>query len=469
MANSDLGGTLSHRGVWLNTADRSRGDSKAARRAPANSAFFGRSWPAGVTVDASQEFAKFCAKMVTAQIAQGKQEAIGMAVQLTVYDDLDPVALRRRGTAKWNFYDADVLALWVAEMDYPTAPVVLDAIQDAVDRQEFGYPSLSSSTALSLATAEWAKSRYSWAVDPQRVHVLPDVLKGVELGVSCYSPDGSPIILTTPAYMPFFEVPKVIGRPIIEVPMLRDPGRAELDLDGIDAAFAAGAGTLILCNPYNPLGRSFSTAELTALAEVVERHGARVVSDEIHGPLTYGRAHVPYASVSDVAARHSITLVSASKAWNLPGLKCAQVITSSDEDEERWQKISRLSTHGAATLGIDSNLAAYRYGASWLDQTLAYLDGNRRLLAELLADKLPDVGYVMPEATYLSWLDFGELGLGVEPAEFFLEHARVAMNPGIAFGANGTGCARLNFATSASILERAVTALADAVHTAPRG
>src|SRR5487761_2711180 len=233
MANSDLGGTLSHRGVWVNTADRLRGDTEAARRAPANSAFFGRLWPAGVTVDVSQEFPKFCAKMVTAQIAQGKQEAIGMAVQLTVYDDLDPVALRRRGTAKWNFYDADVLALWVAEMDYPTAPVVLDAIQDAVDRQEFGYPSLSSSTALSLATAEWAKSRYSWDVDPQRVHVLPDVLKGVELGVSCYSPDGSPIILTTPAYMPFFEVPKVIGRPIIEVPMLRDAGRAELDLDGI--------------------------------------------------------------------------------------------------------------------------------------------------------------------------------------------------------------------------------------------
>ena len=386
-----------------------------------------------------------------------------MEEQLSVYGDLDPVVLRGRGTAKWTFFDADVLALWVAEMDYPTAPVVLDAIRDAVDRQEFGYPSMSSAAALSEATAAWAETRYSWKVDSQRVHVLPDVLKGVELGIDCFSAEGSPIILTTPAYMPFFEVPKVVNRPIIEVPMLRDSGRAVLDLEGIDQAFKAGAGTLILCNPYNPLGRSFSAEELTDLAEVVQRNGARVVSDEIHGPLTYGHSHVPYASVSEVAAQHSITLVSASKAWNLPGLKCAQAITTNDEDEERWQRISRLSTHGASTLGIDSNLAAYRFGAAWLDETLAYLDRNRHLLGELLADKLPDVGYVVPEATYLSWLDFNELGLRVEPAEFFLEHARVAMNPGVAFGSNGAGCARLNFATSASILEQAVTAMADAL------
>jgi cystathionine beta-lyase len=378
------------------------------------------------------------------------------------YDALGPEALRRRGTVKWNRFEEDVLALWVAEMDFPTAPVVKAAISDAVDREQFGYSPVDAATALPDATASWSATRYGWEIDPSRVHLLPDVLRGVELAIAAFSAPGSPVVLPTPAYMPFFEVVKVAGRPLIEVPMATDAGRFVLDLDGIDAAFRAGAGTMILCNPYNPIGRAFSAEELAELSLVVARNGARVVSDEIHGPITYGRQHIPYASVTDEAANHSVTVVSGSKAWNLPGLKCAQIILTNTPDEQTWRQISALRTHGASTIGIAANVAGYSAGAQWLDATLSYLDQNRRALARLLVEHLPGVRYQIPEATYLAWLDFRALGLPVEPAEYLLEHARVAVNPGVAFGSNGTGCVRLNFATSRAILEEAVLRIAAA-------
>jgi cysteine-S-conjugate beta-lyase len=379
------------------------------------------------------------------------------------YDALSPELLRRRRSVKWNRFDEDVLPLWVAEMDFPTAPVVKAAISDAVEREQFGYSPVDAATPLPDATAAWSAKRYGWEIDPGRVHLLPDVLRGVELAVEAFSPPGSAIVLPIPAYMPFFEVVEVLDRPLIEVPMAVGAGRFVLDLDGIAEAFRAGAGTLILCNPYNPLGRAFSAEELRELSLVVARHGARVVSDEIHGPITYRRTHVPYASVSDQAASHSVTVVSGSKAWNLPGLKCAQIILTNEHDEKLWSQISILRTHGASTIGIAANVAGYNDGAPWLDETLSYLDQNRRELAELLAKHLPEVRYQIPEATYLAWLDFRDLKLPAEPAEFLLEHARVALNPGLAFGSNGTGCARLNFATSGAILEEAIIRIASAV------
>lgn len=379
------------------------------------------------------------------------------------YEDLNPETLRMRCTAKWNRFDPDVLALWVAEMDFPTAPSVLEAIQAAVDREQFGYPVLEAATGVPQATAEWSKKRYGWEIDPERIHVLPDVLTGVELAVEAFSPEDSPVILPTPAYMPFFEVAKVARRPLVQVPMLIDGGRFVLDLDAIDAALQNGSGTLILCNPYNPLGRAFSRDELVALADLVDRHGARVVSDEIHAPITYDGVHVPYASVAPHAAAHSLTLVAASKAWNLPGLKCAQAIVTSDTDEAVWREISALRTHGASTIGISATVAAYRFGGAWFDETLAYLDENRRILEVLVRTHLEGATYRLPEATFLAWLDCSELDLPSEPAEFFLEHARVALNPGLAFGAGGKGCVRLNFATSASLLTDAITAMGDAV------
>jgi cysteine-S-conjugate beta-lyase len=382
-----------------------------------------------------------------------------------VFDNFTPETLRRRGTIKWSLHEPDVLACWVAEMDFAAAPAVREAVLEAVEREEFGYPRRDEMNGLPEALADFQRNRYGWTVDPSRVHTLPDVLKGVELAVRHFSPEGSSIILSTPAYMPFFELPAVTCRPIVEVPTLLEDGTHRMDLERIDAAFAAGGRTIVLCNPYNPLGRSFSRDELLQLASIVDRHGGRVVADEIHAPLTYpGQRHVPYASLSELAASHTVTLTSASKGWNLPGLKCAQVIINNDIDQERWCALSMLDTHGASTIGIASNRAAYLAGVPWLNAVVDYLDGNRAYLADLLAEHLPSVAYTPPEAGYLAWLDCRPLELDAEPADYFLEKARVATNAGPAFGAPGAGHIRFNFATSRAILAQAVEAMGDAVN-----
>jgi cystathionine beta-lyase len=202
---------------------------------------------------------------------------------------------------------------------------------------------------------------------------------------------------------------------------------------------------------------------MLAIAEVVDRYGARVFSDEIHAPLVFGNArHVPYASLSPVTAAHTLTATSASKAWNLPGLKCAQVVLTSDADRETWAGIGPLAEHGAATLGVIANTAAYRSGGPWLAEVLSYLDGNRRLLGQLVADLLPGVVYTPPEGTYLGWLDFRATG-PADPAAYFLEKAGVAMTDGALCGEAGRGFGRFTFALPRPVLREAVERIAAAM------
>ncbi|MGB3333083.1 MAG: MalY/PatB family protein [Mycobacterium sp.] len=379
-----------------------------------------------------------------------------------VFDALTPAQLRARGTIKWNHFGPDVLALWIAEMDFPTAPAVLDGVRACVANEEFGYPALSSD-ALPVALTQWCERRYDWPIQPEWVRVVPDVLKGMEVVIEFLTRPESPVVLPVPAYMPFFDLLTVTGRQRIEIPMTQqDSGRYLMDLEALDAAFAAGAGSLILCNPNNPLGTAFTAEELSAIVDIAARHGARVIADEIHAPLVYDRPHVAAASVSAAAADTVITLMSASKGWNLPGLMCAQVILSNPRDAVAWDRINMLHTMGAATVGISANLAAYTRGGPWLDALLAYLRGNRDHLSRALPAALPGLRVSHPEATYLAWLDFRALGLPAEPAEILLADARVALSPGIPFG-GGRGFARLNFATTRAILDRAIEAMAGAL------
>ena len=371
--------------------------------------------------------------------------------------------LRRRATAKWATYEDDVLPAWVAEMDFGTAPDVQAALRDAVETQRYGYPPKRLAEGVATALGGWLRASAGWETDPQRIHVLPDVLKGIELAITTLSRSDSAVIVPTPSYPPFFGVVRFSGRDVVEAPMRHAGMRWELDLDAIDAAFARGAGTIILCNPHNPLGRAFGPDELRDLAEVVERHGARVVADEVHAPLTYPDARwTPYATVSEAAAAHSVSLVSGSKGWNLPGLKCAQIVLNTAADADAWRTLSMLAGHGASILGMVANQAAYERGRRWLAETVAYLHRNRGLLDELLRGHLPGVAWTPPQATYLGWLDCRRLGLA-DPARFFLERARVACNDGAAFGSPGRGFVRLNFATSRSTLEEIVTRMGEAV------
>ena len=379
------------------------------------------------------------------------------------FDDITIEQLRAVGGLKWSQHP-EAIGSFVAEMDFGTAPPVLDAIREAVDRELFGYLPEALARRMGEAWAGFARERYGWEVPAERVRPLADVVAGLTSAIEFFSAPAAPVILPTPAYMPFLVVPPWMGRAVIEVPMAHDGDRYVYDLDALDAAFAAGGDLLVLCNPHNPIGRVLLPDEMLAVAEVVERHGGRVFSDEIHAPLVYdGHTHVPYASLTEATAAHTVTAVSASKAWNLPGLKCAQLVLSNDSDAARWQEVGFMAEHGASNLGVVANIAAYESGGPWLAEVLDYLDENRRRLGDLLAELLPEVGYVPPEGTYLAWLDCRRLDLGDHPAEFLLERAGVALTDGPACGRAGAGFARLNLATPRPILERKVARLADAL------
>jgi cystathionine beta-lyase len=383
------------------------------------------------------------------------------------FDRITVESLRRRGAFKWTAYP-EAIGAFVAEMDFGVAAPIARELGAAVEIGSFGYLPAALSRGLSEACAAWSRDRYGWPVLPDDVRPVADVVQVLEIAIAHLTPPGSPVILPTPAYMPFVTGPPALGRDVLQVPMAQADGRAVYDLEALDAAFAAGGHLLVLCNPHNPIGRVLEREEMLAVAAVVERHGGRVFSDEIHAPLVHpGHRHVPYASLNEITAGHTITAVSASKAWNLPGLKCAQAILSSDGDRETWQRLRPRVEQGAANLGVLANTVAYTEGGPWLAGVLEYLDRNRASLSELLPDLLPEVGYREPEGTYLAWLDFrtafAARGLEEGPAEYFLDRAKVAMTDGGACGEAGRGFARLNIATPGPILVRALEQLGKAM------
>ncbi len=370
--------------------------------------------------------------------------------------------LRAAGSVKWSQHP-EAIGAFVAEMDFGTAQPIVAALHETVDAGLLGYLPESLEVRLSTAFSDFARERYGWDVPPERVRPLADVVSGLAAAIEHFSRPGSAVLLPTPAYMPFLWVPQTLGREVVQVPMARDGEGWVYDLDALDAAFTDG-NLLVVCNPHNPIGRVLEPDEMRAVAEVVERHGGRVFSDEIHAPLVYdGHRHVPYATVCEAAARHTVTAVSASKAWNLPGTKCAQLVLSNDADAARWAEVGQMREHGASNLGVVANIAAYESGGPWLDAVVEHLDGTRRWLGELLAEQLPEVGYSPPEGTYLAWLDCRALGLGDHPADFFRERAGVALTDGPLCGEAGAGFARYTFATPRSVVEQTVGQLAEAV------
>ena len=371
--------------------------------------------------------------------------------------------LRQTGGLKWSLYP-DAIGAFVAEMDFGTAEPVERALHDVVDRGLLGYLPPWLLEDLSRAWAGFAQQRFGWTVPPARVRPLADVVSGLVVAMEHFSKPGRPVILPTPAYMPFLVVPSELGRDIIQVPMTLEEGRYVYDLDALETAYAAGGDLLVLCNPHNPIGRVLEPDEMHAISRVVDRHGGRVFSDEIHAPLVYdGHTHVPYASLSGTTAAHTVTAVSASKAWNLPGLKCAQLVLSNDADAALWEEVGTFPEHGASNPGVVANIAAYTEGGPWLDALLTQLDASRKLLGDLLSTYLPEIGYRAPEGTYLAWLDCRELGLGDHPGEFFAAEAGVALTDGPACGDVGAGFVRYNFATPRAVMERTVEQMAGAV------
>jgi cystathionine beta-lyase len=375
--------------------------------------------------------------------------------------------LEQRRSHKWRAYPADVLPMFIAEMDTPLAPPVVEALLAAVARGDTGY---MNAYGLPEAFASFATRQFGWTPDPGRMLVVPDVLRGIGEALRLVSSPGAGVVVNTPVYPPFFSVIPGAGRRVVASPLRREPdGRYGYDLEALDRDLALdGVEVLLLCNPHNPTGLVATRSELTAIAEIAHKHRVRVLADEIHAPLTYpGHPHTPFATVPSPAAQESVVFSSASKAFNLPGLKVALVVASG---EPAWRLLSQASPEiafGSGLFGIIAGEAAFTAGDAWLESVREGLDANRVLLGDLLAQALPAVGYVPPQATFLAWLDMRSLSLGDDPAVPILERGRLALSGGTAFGPGGAGHARLNFATSPALLAEGVRRMTAAVSGIP--
>jgi cysteine-S-conjugate beta-lyase len=367
--------------------------------------------------------------------------------------------LRERRSVKWTTYDDDVLPSWVAEMDFPLAGPVKAALHGAIDRDDAGYAN-PFACGLPEALTGFLGRRQDWSADPEQVIATGDVVGGLTHLLRTLLDRGDRVVVTPPVYHPFFSLVPDAGCAIAEVPLL---GGRDLDLDGIGSAFAGGARAILLCNPHNPTGTVASRAELTELARLADDHGAWVLADEIHAPLVLpGAEHVPFLTVSEQAAARGIALVSASKAFNLAGLGCAQIVTASDPARSAAAALPFAARH-CGHLGAIASAAAYRSGDGWLDDVLAVLDHNRGLVGELLADLLPEARYEPPAAGYLAWIDLSVYDLGADPAAPILERGRVAFSSGPMFGRGGEGHVRLNAGTSPDLVRAMVERMAEAV------
>jgi cystathionine beta-lyase len=375
----------------------------------------------------------------------------------------DPLpALRARTSSKWTEYPPDVLPLFVAEMDYPLAPAIQATLADLVARSDTGY--VGSPGELPSAFARFAESRWGWRPDEAAIRTTTDVSVAIVETLRRLIAPGDRVVITPPVYPPFFELIPEAGGVVEEVPLVDDGSGSSIDLAGLERAFAGGATAFLLCNPHNPLGLVHPRSTLEAVAALAAQHGVVVVSDEIHGPLTHSAAtFTPFLSVSDAASSQGIVVTSASKAWNLAGLKCAMMIAGTPELVAVLDRMPAEVGYRTSLFGLHASIAAFRSSVEWLDGALEAIEASSALLDDLLAEQLPRVRYRRPSASYLAWLDFRELALGADPAAAILQHARVALNAGPTFGRQGEGFARLNLACSDEVLREAIDRIAAAL------
>lgn len=376
------------------------------------------------------------------------------------WDELGPEHFLAQGSLKWTTHK-DAIPAFVAEMDFPVADVIVDALQKNLTAQRFGYLPEHTANTLAATVSDFLDREFSWRVSKPRVYPVADVLVAYDAVLQELVAPGAPVIVPTPAYMPFLSLTPLRGHPVIEVPFIRDGQRWVFDLDRIEKEFLAGAGMMIVCNPHNPLGLVHTREELLALADVVDRVGGLVFSDEIHSPLVFDGHHIPYASLGEHTKNHTITAISASKAWNLAGLKCAQLIVSSDKHHKELLPKKFLISHGASTPGVEASIAAYRDGGPWLAEAKKYIRHNIQVATARLHDAFGESAFTPPQGTYIGWLDLRDVDPGDHEsvADFLLHDARIALTDGAKCGRVGRGHVRMILATTTPILEGTISSL----------
>lgn len=372
--------------------------------------------------------------------------------------------LRRHRGRKWSTHPSDVLPAWIADMDFLPAPVIAEALRSAIEEGDLGYGPTADRSGIGEAFSAWAASRWSWRFEPSSVRVMPDVGSGLANCIEALTAPGDGVLVQTPIYPPILSCIASSGRRIEAVPIAGD----SLDFDALAAAARRSCARLmILCNPHNPTGRCFTRAELTRIAWLALEHDFVVVSDEIHADLTHpGHQHVPFASLDPEISTRTVTLNSASKAFNIAGLRCAVCVTPSPVLRGRLSSLPAQRWTTFSTLGVRAALAAWTdAGAQWLNACVAHLSRMQDHLHRRLTDSLPQVRCRPAQAGYLAWLDCRELDLDAPPAQYFLERARVALSAGSEFGEPGCGFVRLNFATSQPILDCILDRMIKACHS----
>jgi cystathionine beta-lyase len=349
-----------------------------------------------------------------------------------------------------------VLPAWVAEMDFPIAAPIRDAVVAVANAGDYGYPVDEGPDSIEALGARRLARRFGWQPEPALGFKLTDVMRGVINAIVAFTEPGDGVVVTTPIYPPFLGAIADNRRRVVEARLRPIDEGSALDVDGLAGA-ARDARLLLWCNPHNPCGRSFSRSELDAVAHIVVEHDLLVAADEIHADLTYpDAAHTPLASLGpDIAAR-TLSLTSATKAFNLAGVRCAAGYCGSEALLDRYTRSFNPMMHGVSPFGIAATRAAWTEGDDWLARCVAYLDGNRQWFASAIAECLPAIRHRMPEATYLAWLDARGLAFECPPADHFLDAGKVAFTDGATFGEAGEGFVRVNLATSRAILEQIV-------------
>lgn len=365
--------------------------------------------------------------------------------------------LRKRSSEKWRRYPADVLPLPVAEMDYEIAPAIAERLIDLVRRSDTGY--LGPIPELGLALQKFALNRWGWQIDERRVRVAVDVGAAIVEISRLFVAPGDRIMLNSPVYQNFFNWIKELHCELVDAPLTRRDGEPsyQLDFDAIERGYASGVKLHFLCHPHNPVGVIFPPAQLERVAELAAHYGVTIISDEIHAPLVYrSEQYTPFLNLSATARKVGVSVTSASKAFNLAGLKCAQFIVADDGLDERLKALPEAIHFRASLFGAIAAVAAYTEGESWLDQVRDDLERKSHMLKALIADSLHLAEFHRPHFGYLGWIDLGGYGLGDDPAKALLTNAKVALNPGYSYGPGGKSFVRINFGTSDQIIESGI-------------
>jgi cystathionine beta-lyase len=380
------------------------------------------------------------------------------------FDTVDMARLRGLAGNKWQRYGNDVLPAWVADMDFLQAAPIRDYVSRMGASGDLGYPFAAGPDPLQEVFAERAMKRYGWRVDSERVELMVDVVQGLYLAMDMYCEEGEGAIISTPIYPPTLTAASENRRRAIQSPLVLDGTRFVIDMDALEASVDEGTRLLMVCNPHNPTGRVFTRDELQALAELALRHDLIVIADEIFSDVVFeGHQYIPFASLSPEIAARTVTFHSATKAFNLGGIRISIAVFGSEALQERYTQIPRRILGGHNCLGMNLTRIAWQQCEDWLAALIPYLQGNRDFVSEFLARRMPAVGYVPPEATFFAWMDCKELDLPGGPYEYFLEHAKVGLSDGVPFGEGGRDHVRLNIATPRKLLAQILERLATSV------